>query len=153
MLTLYKRHNKVCAETRIDNGVKESVPELRSDRGYRRCSCPIHAEGTLRIDGFVRRATGEVKWPEAEKLKKKWEDAGTLDVAPAELAGPAPQVPPTVAHVIEQFIMDRTACKLSSGTLKKYRQFTDMLTEYCSDKGVVYITQFGTDYTQVNRSA
>ncbi len=124
---------------------------MRSDRAYRRCSCPIHAEGTLRIDGFVRRATGEVKWPEAEKLKKKWEYAGTLNVGSAELAGPAPQEPPTVAHVIEQFTMGRTACKLSTGTLKKYRQFTDMLTEYCSDKGVVYITQFAADQARAFR--
>jgi hypothetical protein len=32
-----------------------------------RCACPVHAEGTLRIDGFVRKATGEVKWPKRPK--------------------------------------------------------------------------------------
>jgi integrase len=121
------------------------VAELRVDRGYRRCGCPIHAESTLRIDGFIRKATGEVKWAKAEELKRKWEDAGTLHVAPPALAGPAPQEAPTLAHVIEQFMNDRTACKLSPSTLKKYRQFTDLLSGFCAEKGIVYITQFGID--------
>jgi hypothetical protein len=87
MLTLYKRHTKECAEVRRKNGADESVAQLRADRKYRRCTCPIHAEGTLRIDGFVRKTTGEVKWPKAEDTKRKWEDAGTLNVA-APAVGP-----------------------------------------------------------------
>src|ERR1022692_1678678 len=109
MLTLYKRHSKECAEIRRRDGAAESVAELRADRGYRRCTCPIHAEGTLRIDGFVRKATGEVKWPKAKELKKTWEDAGTLGVAPPTPTSPGPQEPPTVEHVVEQFMNDRKA--------------------------------------------
>jgi|ERR1035438_5029834 IS5 family transposase len=67
MLTLYKRHTKKCAEARKKDGAAGSETKLRADRGYRRCTCPIHAEGTLRIDGFVRKTTGEVKWPKAEE--------------------------------------------------------------------------------------
>src|ERR1022692_4504252 len=70
MLTLYKRHSKECAEIRRRDGAAESVAELRADRGYRRCTCPIHPEGTLRLDGFIRKATGEVKWPKAEEIKE-----------------------------------------------------------------------------------
>jgi len=146
MLMLYKRHTKECAEARKKDGAEESVAELRADRGYRRCTCPIHAEGTLRLDGFIRKTTGEVKWPKAEELKRKWEDAGTLNVAPPTVTGPAAQDSPTVEHVIEQFTKDRTACVLSPSTLKKYRQFTDLLKEFCAEKGVVYITQFSIDH-------
>jgi integrase/recombinase XerD len=105
----------------------------------------------LRIDGFVRKATGEVKWPKAEDLKRKWEDAGTLSV-PAP-ASPAPQDSPTVEHAIEQFTKDRTACKLSASTLKKYSQLTDRLREFCLEKGVVYITQFGIDQARSFRES
>jgi len=49
----------------------------RHDRAYRRCKCPIHAEGTLRIDGFTRKATGETDWEQAEQRKREWEEAGT----------------------------------------------------------------------------
>jgi hypothetical protein len=133
MLTLYKRHTQECAEARSRDGAMEPVAKLRVARGYRRCICPIHAEGTLRIDGFIRKGTGEVKWPKAEELKRKWEDAGTLNVAPPTITGPAAQDPPTVVHVIEQFTKDRTACKLSPSTLKKYRQFTDLLEEFCRE--------------------
>jgi integrase len=151
MLTLYKRHTKECAEARKKDGAAESVAELRADRGWRRCACPIHAEGTLRIDGFIRKSTGEVKWPKAEELKRKWEDAGTLSVP--EPAGPAPQDSPTVEHAIEQFTKDRMACKLSPSTLKKYRQFTDLLREFCAEKGIVYITQFGIDHARAFRES
>lgn len=151
MLTLYKRHTKECAEARIKEDASESLAKLRSDRSYRRCSCPIHAEGTLRIDGFIRKSTGEVKWTKAEELKRKWEDAGTVNLQPP--AGPAPQEPPTVEHVIDQFTNDRISRKLSPSTLKKYRQFTDLLTEFCAEKGVVYITQFSIDHARTFRES
>ena len=152
MIILYKRHTKACAEARIREGAAGTVAELRCDRNYRRCPCPIHAEGTLRIDGFIRKATGEVKWPKAEELKKKWEDAGTVDLAmpPEE---PAPQGSPTIEHVIEQFTNDRVARKTSQSTLKKYRQFTDLLAKFCADRGVVYITQFGIDHARSFRES
>jgi hypothetical protein len=79
----------------------------------------IHAEGTLRVDGLVREATREVKWPKAEELKKTREDAGTLGVALAIPTSPHPKEPPTVEHVAEQFTHDRKACGLRPGTLKK----------------------------------
>ena len=57
MLTLYKRHTKKCAERRLTTEPGKTLGELRADRGCRRCTCSIYAEGTLRIDGFVRKAT------------------------------------------------------------------------------------------------
>src|ERR1022692_3033221 len=149
MLQLYKRHTKDCAERRRQEGAKETVAQWGAYRGYRRCTCPIHAEGTLRLAGFVRRTTGETKWPRAEEWKKKAEDAGTLSVGPP--TPPTPQESPTVDHVVRQFTNDRTACGLSPSTLKKYRQFTDLLGRFCVEKGVVYITQFGVDHARVFR--
>ncbi len=145
MLTLYKRHTKQCTEDRQKERAGKTIAQLRSDRNYRRCACPIHAEGTLRIDGFVRKATGEVKWPKAEEWKKRREDAGTLDVGPPNPTPPAPEESPSVEHVVEQFMNDRKACGLRQGTLKKYRQFADLLRGFCDERGVVYITQFGID--------
>jgi site-specific recombinase XerD len=92
-----------------------------------------------------------VKWTKAEELKRKWEDAGTVNLQPP--AGPAPQEPPTVEHVIDQFTNDRISCKLSPSTLKKYRQLTDLLTEFCAEKGVVYITQFSIDHARTFRES
>lgn len=153
MLTLYKRHTKPCAEGRWTAESGKTVGQLRADRGYRRCACPIHAEGTLRIDGFVRKATGEVKWEKAEDLKKQWEEAGTLDVALRPPTNPGPEEPPTIEHVVEQFMNDRKACGLRPNTLKKYRQFADLLKEFCNDNGVLYITQFGIDQGRAFRES
>ena len=100
MLTLYRRHIQKCAEARKREGAEGSVARLRADRAYRRCKCPIHAEGTLRIGGFIRKTTGEVAWGQAGSLKRKWEDAGTLHFEPpAELSRAA----------------TATACSLVSG--------------------------------------
>ncbi len=152
MLTLYKRHTKLCAEARKRDGATASLGELRAARGYRRCTCPIHAEGTLRADGFIRKTTGEVKWPKAEETKRKWEEAGTIHAGP-DPAGPSRQGPPTIEHVIEQFRKDRNACGLTVSTLKKYRQFTDLLRMFCTTKGILYITQFGVDHARAFRES
>ena len=61
MLTLYNRHSAACADARRKEETGKTVAQLRADRGWRRCGCPIHAEGTLRVDGFVRKSTGEVE--------------------------------------------------------------------------------------------
>jgi hypothetical protein len=138
VLTLYKRHTKKCAERRLTTEPGKTLGELRADRGCRRCTCSIYAEGTLRIDSFVRKATGEVKWEKAEDLKRKWEEAGTLEVARPAPPSPGPQEPPTIEHVVQQFMNDRKACGLSRNTLKKYRQFIDLLRGFCEGSGIVY---------------
>lgn len=152
MLTLYKRHTKACAEGRWKQGGEKAVAQLLADRSYKRCACTFYVEGTLRIDGFVRKSTGETKEQKAEEWKRKREDAGTLIVTPPPTS-PAPQESPTVEYVLQQFMNDRTACDLSEGTLKKYRQLGDLLKEFCSEKGVVYITQFGVDYARTFRES
>jgi site-specific recombinase XerD len=145
VLVLHKRHTKRCAEARSSAESGKTVDQLRVDRGHRRCACPIHVEGTLRLDGFVRKATGEVKWERAEALKKSWEEAGTVGVVAPPPTNPGPERPPMIEHVVQQFMNDRKACGLAPGTLKKYRQFSDLLKEFCEQSGIVYITQFGTD--------
>ena len=65
-LQLYRRHTSKCTAKRP-----------RWDRSYRRKG-PIHAEGTLRGDGFIRRSTAETVWELAEEVKRSWENAGTI---------------------------------------------------------------------------
>jgi integrase len=152
MLTLYKRHTRACAEARWKEGGERTVAQLLADRSYKRCACTIYVEGTLRIDGFVRKATGETKYAKAEEWKRKWEEAGTLIAAPPPTT-PATQGSPTVDYVFQEFMKDRTACNLSHGTIKKYRQLGDLLKGFCCDKGVIYITQFGSDYARSFRES
>jgi hypothetical protein len=83
-----------------------------------------------------------VKLPKAEELKKTWEDAGTLAVAPPMPTSPDPQEPPTFEHVVQQFMNVRKACRPSQSTCKKYRQFADLLKEFCGESDMAYLTQF-----------
>lgn len=137
MLTLYKRHTKECAGTRrkrrsypyrgrITRGSGLSPPWLphprRGHAPYRR----VHTQDNRR---------GEVA--EGRRIKREGEMAGGRYHQRFAARRPTPQAPPRVEHVIEQFSRDRTACKLSPSTLKKYRQFTDQLREFCAERGVV----------------
>jgi hypothetical protein len=85
------------------------------DRSYKRCDCTFYVEGTLRMDGFVRKSTSETKEQKAEEWERKREDAGTLIVAlPPETA--APRGAPTVEYVLQQFMNDRKAFPHPGGT-------------------------------------
>ena len=151
MLTLYKRHTHECAEARKKAGAAESVAEICALIGISPLQLP-HSRGGHPPCRWIHsqdNRPGEVA--EGRRAEEEWEDAGTLNVQPP--AGPAPQAPPSVEHVIDQFHRDRKACGLSPGTLKKYRQFTDLLNEFCVGRGVVYITQFGTDYARAFRES
>jgi integrase/recombinase XerD len=57
MLTLYRRHTKDCAST---------------DRYYKRCKCPMWAEGT--VEGkYLRSSLKTRSWERAEELKREME--------------------------------------------------------------------------------
>jgi hypothetical protein len=90
--------------------------------------------------------------PKAEAVKKRWEDNGTLNVAPL-MPDPDRQASPIVAHVIEQFTKDREARTPSPATLKKYRQSTELLAAFCTDQGIDYITKFGIDHARAFRES
>jgi site-specific recombinase XerD len=131
-LTLKKRHTTAC---RKNNGVTEYGV-------YRRCACPIHAIGTLRLDGFIRASTGEIKWDLAELVKRQWELAGTTKVALEKLEdGPAPT---TLAEAITNFNIGYVVAKrLKDGTARKYRTMLKQLTTFAEDKGYRFVKEFG----------
>lgn len=138
-LTLFRRHTTACIEKRRKGGDQRSPRELQNDRAYRRCSCPIQAEGTLRLDGFIRRSTGETNWETAEAWKTEAEARGTLE----EVAEPEkPAGPKSVLEATEAFTSDATARNLDAETLKKYRVLFDQLKAYATAHGLESMPQF-----------
>ncbi|HEY1496811.1 MAG TPA: hypothetical protein VGF49_19785 [Candidatus Solibacter sp.] len=80
-LKRFRIHTAACQQP---NGVK------RWDRTFTKCRCPIHVEGTISIDGFVRACTKETVPDKAKVLADEWENRGTLaepmPVPPGECA-------------------------------------------------------------------
>ena len=62
-LTIYRRHRQSC--------------DYKAEgRKYRRCRCPIWADGTL--DGReIRKSTGLASWEKAQALVREWEAEGS----------------------------------------------------------------------------
>ena len=87
-LTLYRRHTAACVAKRKKTGDPRPAAVLKNDRSWRRCSCPIHAEGVLHKDGFIRKATGETTWDRADRWKAEVEERGTFGYVETSMATP-----------------------------------------------------------------
>jgi integrase len=135
-LTLYRIHTKACIQKRQKGGDSRTASQIKNDRAYRRCSCPIQAEGALRKDGFVRRSTGETSWEKAEEMKRAAEDRGTWE-APEEKEEDGPVL---LSEAIRRFNEDATQRGLQPPSMKKYRILFDQLTTFAAAHGVEYIS-------------
>jgi len=94
MLTIYRRHIKTCAR--------------RSEgRKYRRCRCPIWADGFLGREE-IRKSLNTRDWEKAQGIIREWEAEGSRAVQPE---------PVTLIQAWEQFAADARARKLREPTL------------------------------------
>jgi integrase len=139
-LTLYRRHTAACVAKRKKTGDPRPAAVLKNDRSWRRCSCPIHAEGVLHKDGFIRKATGETTWDRADRWKAEVEERGTLAKPEAD-AETQSDGPMSISRAVEQFAADAKARNLNDETLKKYRVLFDQLTAFTRARGLEWMEQ------------
>ncbi len=121
MLNIYRRHGPNCKHA--DKG-----------RSYRRCNCPIWAEGTTE-QGFIRNSMKTRNWDKAQKQIRDW-----------DLNGFESDDLVTIGDAIEGFKADASARGLAAGTLKKYRVMFDQLTSYCAGVGIAFVSQLNLDH-------
>jgi integrase len=144
-LKLYRRHRKECEGGHPEDSRSGEFEEGR--RGWKRCSCLIHASGTLG-GKFKRQQTGKVHWEEAQALVAKWETTqswtGGLAAPRAEVAPEVPQkeeTRTTITDAIAAFMSSRANRDVSLGTIKKYRTFVNQLQAYSDSRGYVTLDQ------------
>ncbi len=126
MLSLYRLHTKRCSAGRD-----------RLDRGYRKCSCPIHVEGKCG-EAFVRKSLQTSNWQRAQQRLMEAEARGSWDPLPEDKSA----VPITIADAKEAFLKDaESGRRLSESTLKKYRLMLKHLDQFAAKKGFVYLKQ------------
>lgn len=139
-LTLYRRHRQDCEASRPEGSFSGEFEESR--RGAKRCSCVIHASGTLE-GKFNRKRTGCFKWDAAREVAARWEMAGAWNgrVAPAE--PPLPETPRgvTIAEATEAYLAKCHNRGIQPATLNKYRTFAKQLRAYGEARGYVLINQ------------
>jgi site-specific recombinase XerD len=120
MLTIYRRHVQNCAHK-------------NEGRKYRRCRCPIWADGFLN-GAEVREALKLRDWEKAQQRIREWEAEGK------------PTVEETCQMSVEQacktFENDAKARGLRESTLKKYRVLFKQLQAFALTNGLRFIKEY-----------
>lgn len=150
-LNLYRRHFRIegkCAGGHVPDSRTYEPDELR--RGWKKCHCPIYADGTL-SGSFKRRNTKRTTWAEAKDVVAGWESVGTWDEnAPQSSQGPAQPDSPnspkpsaiTIAFATDAHLANREGRGIAPATLRKYKTFMKQLTAFATHKGYAQIDQF-----------
>lgn len=129
MLRLYRRHGRSCSH--------------RSER-YRRCSCPIYVEGTLRGEP-VRKTLDLTSWEAASNLIAQWNASGEVGVIKPEI--------PTIVEAVDKFIADAKARQLGWETLRKYENLLKRrFLAWCDGQGYHLLKQMGVEQVREFRA-
>jgi len=139
-LTLYRRHSKGCEASRPGGSFTGEFEEGR--RGAKRCSCTIHASGTL-AGTFHRMQTGRFRWDDARIIAAQWEAAGAWggSIKPPEPPEPAAPRAVTIAESSEAYLAKCENRGIQPATLSKYRTFVKQLRAYADARGYVLLDQ------------
>jgi hypothetical protein len=97
MLAIYRRHTKACPH---------------KSRQYRRCSCSIWVQGTLRGES-IREALDLTSWEAATNVVRQWEAKGRLRSDTAAV--------PNLAEAVAKYLADARARNLREPTLQLIR--------------------------------
>jgi integrase/recombinase XerD len=123
MLTIYRRHLKDCEHR--DEG-----------RKYRRCRCPIWADGYLA--GQDLRKSLEIRdWEKAQDIIREWEAKGVQD------AGSHGRHV-SIAQACDEFLADAEARNLRERTVYKYRLLFRHLKSFAEDRGLRFVKELDT---------
>ena len=119
MLAIYRRHRKRC-------------PHRNEGRAYRRCLCPVWAEGRVG-DEQIRKSLDVRDWQQAQSLVRNWEaeNKQTENVPKA-----------TVALAWKDFLADAQVRGLRDSTLRKYRLLNRQMDEFAGLSGFSYVADF-----------
>lgn len=79
MLTIFRRHTLACRTTHAENGTPKDM-----GRGYRKCSCPLHTEGTL-SGQMLRKALDTGTWTRAQAIVRDAEARGRWEIEEAPI--------------------------------------------------------------------
>ncbi len=122
MLTIYRRHLRGC-------------PHRREGRKYRRCHCPVWADGTL--DGVgIHKSLGTRDWQKAQGIVREWEAEGERKAEPNE-----PE-PVTLEEAWHGFLADMAARNLHTSTVHKYRLLSRTMLDFALQRGLRFLRQF-----------
>jgi integrase/recombinase XerD len=130
VLAIYRRHRSPCRFT---------------SRRFRKCTCPIWVQGSLRGE-YVRRSLDLRSWEAAAGVVRDWEASGEIGVVKPEV--------PTVAEAAGKFLEDAQARHLTTETVRKYRHLLERrFVAWCESKGYRLLKQIDVGVVREFRAA
>jgi integrase/recombinase XerD len=132
MLTIYRRHRKDCEHR--DEG-----------RKYRRCRCPIWADGFLSGQD-IRKSLETHDWEKAQDIIREWEATGVQD------AGSHGRHV-SIAQACDDFLADAEARNLRERTIYKYRLLFRHLKAFSEERGLRFVKELDTPTLRKFRSS
>src|ERR1700722_13689434 len=121
MLILYRRHLQATA--------KKSACRHADDRFYRKCRCPMWAEGTT-PNGYLRRSLKTASWEDAEKIR------GML-----EKGEEAKSAPKAVFDAVEAYLLEKSIENRAEGNGRVATQRLGQFRDWCAVEGYKYLNE------------
>src|SRR5438045_2037940 len=121
-MKLYRRHQQDCAGNHLQRSTSYESDEGR--RGWKRCTCMIHASGTI-AGAKNRKSTGAFMWNEARAIALKWEESGWDSDSPP-VSAPAPERKrgpkwTTIEYAANSYLLEHEHTGSAENTIRKYR--------------------------------
>src|SRR5262245_46996261 len=123
MLIAYRRHLKKC-------------DHRTEGRAYRRCRCPIWADGFLGQPA-IRKSLDTRDWEKAQDKIREWEADGEMSSADAD-------EPITIEQVKNEFIADAEARKLKDATIARFQIIFRQLLAFSNGEGRRFLKELDT---------
>jgi integrase/recombinase XerD len=126
MLKVYRRHNPILCQ--------------HTERTWRRCSCPLWADGSLAGKRFHKTLKTR-NWDTAQKIAQD-----------LEASGKPPDERLTVKEVCDAYLRDAEGRGLKDSSLQKYRLLFRRLQTFATSKGLAFITELDIENLRTFRS-
>jgi len=123
MLIIFRRHRKGCSHR-------------NEGRKYRRCQCPIWADGSLGAQE-IRKSLGLRDWQRAQDKVRQWEAENRQIVAQPE--------PVSISEATEKFLADAEARRLNESTIYKYKLLFERLKDFAIRRGLRFLCELDVD--------
>jgi integrase/recombinase XerD len=130
MLTIYRRHRKNCSHH-------------NEGRAYRRCHCPIWADGMLGGQE-VRKSLGMRDGQKARDYVREWEARETEPKSTSE--------PMAVQQAKEKYLADAAARCLNESTIYRYRLLFKRIGDFAQKRGLRYLKELDLETLDTFRS-
>ena len=140
-LNLYRRHRRDCTAGHPEDSRSSDLDERR--KGWKRCSCPIFASGTLQ-GKFRRQTTGQWEWIPAKAVVAELDKAGAWGsqiIHPEPLPEVTKARRVTVERAVEAFL-DELRETAAFATHKKYRLLLTKMKDFSTKRGYVMVDQW-----------